>query len=69
MTKQHFIALADALHGTKPLDSWSANKHIQWNQDVEAVAHVCWTANPRFKKALWLDYINGLCGPNGGKVK
>ena len=63
MTKQHFIMLADALRVTKP----TGQALVQWELDVEAIAHVCWTANPRFKKALWLDYINGLCGPNGRK--
>ena len=58
MTKKHFIDLADAL---KP-----------YKDDVNllhAVAMVCMKANSNFNADRWYDYIQGKCGPNGGKVK
>ena len=66
MSKKHFIALADALREQKPAPHWDANKHVQWNQDVKAIADVCAASNPQFNRARWMDYVNGLCGPNGG---
>lgn len=65
MTKKHFIALADGLRNEKPNENW-LNKMVQWHMDVNAIADVCAASNPRFNRERWLDYVNGLCGPNGG---
>ncbi len=67
MSKKHFIALADALRAEKPEPHWCANKHAQWNQDVQAIARACRAANPSFDEDRWIAYINGKCGPSGGK--
>lgn len=69
MTKQHFIALADALRLTEPTDTAGATEYQQWKCTVAAIADVCARQNPRFNRERWLDYINGECGPNGGKRK
>jgi hypothetical protein len=69
VSKKHFIALADALKAEKPQPGWSPNKMVQWDLDVRAVARVCAASNPRFNELRWMQYINGLCGPNGGTVK
>jgi hypothetical protein len=66
MTKQHCIALADALRETRPAEHWDANKRLQWQMDVDAIASVCARANSRFNRERWLGYIRGECGPNGG---
>ena len=68
MSKKHFIALADALKAEKPAEHWDPNKMVQWELDVKAIARVCKAANPLFNQDLWMDYINGNCGPGGGKV-
>lgn len=75
MSKKDFIALADALRLTEP--KWSDSttqvdimiRHSQWLTMVRAIADVCALENSNFKRDCWMDYINGECGPNGGKVK
>lgn len=69
MSKQDFIALADAIKAEKPAEHWDANKMVQWELDCKAIAAVCKRANPAFKTDRWFDYIAGDCGPNGGRVK
>lgn len=69
MSKQDFIALADALRGEKPADHWDPNKKAQWENDCRAIARVCKRANSAFKEDRWFAYIAGDCGPNGGAVK
>ncbi len=66
MSKKHFIALADALRAEKPGKNWDANKMVQWELDVKAIASVCGRVNPLFNHERWLGYINGTNGPNGG---
>jgi hypothetical protein len=52
MTKKHFIRFAQYV---KDVDGYcepfTAKQHEQ---------------NPRFNRERWIDYIKGLCGPNGG---
>ncbi len=67
MTKKHFIRLADQIRN--------------YNQDIDTVgceftpmhidflADFCQSQNPNFNRQLWLDYIDGKCGPSGGKLK
>jgi hypothetical protein len=31
-------------------------------------ADFCQKHNPAFKRQRWFDYIDGKCGPNGGKI-
>lgn len=62
MTKKHFIALADALrqyrkNGTLP------------DVIVNVLGSFCQEVNPRFKMERWIEYLDGKCGPNGGKIK
>jgi hypothetical protein len=35
----------------------------------DELANFCQAQNPDFNRKLWLDYIAGNCGPNGGKIK
>jgi hypothetical protein len=64
MTKKHFIALADMLKDWEH----AVGEHRMWEQLRDRLADFCASQNPRFDRALWLDYIAGKCGPNGGKV-
>ena len=71
MTKKHFIALADVIkrYNFTNTDSMVANGPKPFNSDqIECLARFCKQENPRFMPDRWLSYINGECGPNGGKV-
>lgn len=64
MTKKHFIALADAIiahnkTGNQPFTSMQQNRIADFLRET----------NPRFNEDLWLSYIAGECGSNGGKLK
>ena len=65
MTKKHFIALADVIreHNGTTDDSMFEGAHL------ETLARFCEGQNPRFNTRRWLDYINGRCGPSGGRRK
>lgn len=58
MTKEHFIALADALRSSKPESFDDDQCHAQWNADVLALADFCAKQNPKFDRALWLVYVS-----------
>jgi hypothetical protein len=71
MSKKHFIALADTLRASKPTNPQSQHFEeylYQWQRDVEHIADFCRSQNSAFMRGRWMDYINGECGPNGGKV-
>ena len=75
MTKKHFIQLADELRGTRPMlsefddeDQYRAC-YEQWRMNVLMLARFCKRQNPAFKKERWLSYIDGECGPSGGRIK
>lgn len=68
MSKQDFIALADALRGQRPFPD-GCREHDQWEHDCKAISGVCKRANSAFKEDRWFAYIAGECGPNGGTVK
>lgn len=61
MTKKHFIELADVLKRLKSKDQ-ALN-----DTQLSALADFCYKQNPAFKRNRWLGYIEGVCGPNGGK--
>lgn len=69
MTKKDFITLADALKEARPSTERIDAAHFQWNNDVHFVALACRASNPNFNRNRWLNYIDGNCGPSGGKVK
>lgn len=63
MTKKHFIELANVIRREQAQNA--AFSRVQ----LETLAGFCQSVNPRFSRQRWLDYINGKCGPNGGKIK
>lgn len=81
MTKKHFIELAQVLKRQQPVEQCHEGRGPQhgkhcyltcqnsWKHMVTAMADFCQSQNPRFNRERWLAYINGSCGPNGGKRK
>ena len=60
MTKQHFIALADAVR----------NSPVPFtDEQLEVLIGFCLDQNSRFSRSVWLGYLRGECGPSGGKPK
>lgn len=60
MTRQHFQALATALESNRPGENWDANKKVQWNLDVKAVAGACRQFNTGFKADRFYAACGGL---------
>ncbi len=58
MSKKHFIQLADMVRDNRAAFSDAA---------IEKLADFCRNQNPHFNRARFIDYINGNCGPCGGK--
>ena len=70
MTKQHFIALADWIRrdNVLALEDPLNSEHASFTQtQIESLASFCRSQNPHFKRQLWLGYVAGTCGPNGGR--
>jgi len=69
MTKKHFIAFADMIkHENSKRES--AGLPLMFDDAAKfALANFLITQNPDFKGERWLNYINGRCGSNGGKLK
>lgn len=66
MTKQNFIALADAIRE----HNRTAKEGAAFTpQTIETLAQFCAGQNPLFKRDRWLAYVAGECGKNGGRVK
>ena len=64
MTKQDFIALADWIRQGK---MYGVGEFTEGQ--VIKLAAFCKQRNGRFNRSRWLGYINGECGPNGGKIR
>lgn len=70
MSKKHFIELADCLIQLRKMNlRCHQTEAVDFQDLVQTLAEFCKSQNPQFKRQLWLDYINGKCGPNGGTVK
>lgn len=65
MTKKHFIELADTLRlEIKPELSPEAFEVV-----VREMCRFCRGMNGRFREETFRGYINGECGPSGGRIK
>jgi hypothetical protein len=70
MTKQNFIALADAIRRRNYLPNGIPNNHEDrvTLDNIEFLADFCQSQNPAFKRDRWIGYLYGQNGPNGGSV-
>ena len=58
MTKKDFILIGNAI-GFFDCDDYQLLRF----------ANAIKTAYPRFNQDRWISYVQGKCGPNGGKIK
>lgn len=79
MTKKDFIKLADVMRANKPITQYATEDSFyghgldqgridHWETLLEALAEMLAQSNPRFNRQRWLDYVNGECTANGGKL-
>jgi hypothetical protein len=64
MTKKNFIALADFL---KARTITPNNGGTFTPYQIEQLADFCQWQNSNFNRERFIAYINGECGPSGGK--
>lgn len=62
MTRKDYIKLAGALKAERPGENWDANKRVQWDQDVKAIARVLESDNKLFKTDVFTAACGGLFG-------
>lgn len=72
MNKKKLIALADAIkrHNATKLNCFGKNaQRMLFNDEqLSTLADFLQASNPLFKRELWLNYVAGNCGSNGGKL-
>lgn len=84
MHKKQFVALADHLRlaGHMPARiagifdnagmttiGYEGVKSALLSAVAEELADYCQSQNRAFNRERWLAYVNGECGPSGGKIK
>ncbi len=69
MTKKHFIELADRIREWNYHPPYYMSVPFFHKDHLKFLADFCKSQNPRFNRERWLDYIDGKCGPSGGRVK
>lgn len=68
MTKQHFIGLADAIREHNRLAELNGSPKFE-SGHLDTLADFCKGHNSNFMRGRWMDYVHGLCGPNGGNSR
>ena len=66
--KREIIDLADTIRKYQE-DHYRLGHHeISEPYLIDVMADFCARHNPLFKRGLFLAYIRGECGPNGGQI-
>ena len=72
MSKQDFVALADAIKselcGFRMVYD-KTTPDIPVSKVIDTLANFCARQNPNFMRQRWMDYIVGKCGKNEGTIK
>lgn len=68
MSKKHFIALADMIREHNRLAANGGPYTTFTTDQIDAIADFCRHQNSAFMRGRWVDYIDGQCGKNGGKI-
>jgi len=66
MTKKNFIALANAIRNHNKFAGIA--QHAFSKSQIDTLANFCQSTNPNFNYTRWVDYVEGKCGPSGGKI-
>lgn len=66
MSEKNFVDLADTLREVKENSKGAV---VSWEELLEELVRFCKRQNPRFDEERWLDYLEGSCGPSGGRAK
>lgn len=69
MTKKHFIDLADAIRSDSMYSASCKTPVMERTVSMGTLVRFMRSQNPAFKEGLWLAYVDGKCGPNGGTLK
>jgi hypothetical protein len=69
MSKQDFIALADAIREHNELQEGTVNPITFGPFHLNTLANFCQSQNPRFMRERWFGYIRGENGKNGGAIR
>jgi len=69
MTKKDFIRLADKVREYQEAKYRNHDIELEEPFLLDMLVEFCLEQNPRFKPSVFLGYVRGECGPNGGKVK
>lgn len=72
MTKKDFIELADTMRPVLKMrdeDGGDGGGNEVRAQVIAALCTFCRSQNPRFMRDRWVDYLNGECGPYGGRLR
>lgn len=69
MSKQNFIALADAIRHHNKLAERGNGTQLFSRDQIDTLAQFCRAQNGAFNYLRWIGYIDGLNGPNGGTTK
>lgn len=67
MSKQDFVALADAIRNHNKSTVGQVEPFTE--EHIATLILFCRGQNSAFMPGRWRDYIDGKCGPNGGAVK
>ena len=58
--RRHYRAIAAALFSQRPQPHWDANKRVQWDWDVHAIANLFEHDNTSFQRDQFYDACGGL---------
>lgn len=53
--QRHYKAIAEVMKRNKPLDNWSANKHVQWGAIYRDLRDMFAADSPKFKDVLFAE--------------
>ena len=69
ITKNDIIRIADVIKDLSPTDDKYKNIITTPMEIALEFADMLEQGNPNFKRQRFLEYVEGVCGPNGGLVK